>query len=254
MSLWASQRKSYYVGGFLLVVIIIAGIFLYSYFNKKPTCFDLKQNGNETGIDCGGSCVLLCKADYVEPVVLWSRFQKVTDGVYNLLAYVENPNLDAGAQHMPYVFQVYDKEGVLLTEIRDETFIPANRAVAIFEGAVRTGLREPSKVTFSFNNSALWEKVISKELGLITTDKKALNTDTSPRIEANLRNTTLKTISNIEVVVIAYDVHDNSVAFSRTVVDSVLPDANRRLVYTWPTPFSAPVVRIEIITRILGQL
>ena len=169
MSLWASQRKSYYVIGFFLVVFIIAGLFFFSYLNKKPTCFDLRQNGDETGIDCGGSCAILCKADYVAPVVLWSRFQKVTGGVYNLLAYVENPNANAGVSQLPYVFQVYDSEGILLTEVQNETFIPPSRVVAVFEGGVRTGTREPAKVVFAFNKIAVWEKTTSKEVGLVTT-------------------------------------------------------------------------------------
>ena len=129
----------------------------------------------------------------------------------------------------------------------------ASREVVIFNGAVRTGTREPSKVVFSFDNFAVWERSTPGDVGLVTVEKKVIPREGEARIEAILHNTTLGTISDIESVVIAYDEHDNAIAFSRTITDRLSADESRKLVYTWPEAFSAPVVRIQIVSRILGK-
>ena len=58
-----------YGGG---VVVVLAGIIFsifWSVFYRAPTCNDRVQNGDEKGIDCGGSCKNLCTSDALTPVV-----------------------------------------------------------------------------------------------------------------------------------------------------------------------------------------
>ena len=57
---WGLKRQIFYVIVLLLFVTVFAFIILYPTFNKAPSCIDGKQNGNETGIDCGGSCANAC--------------------------------------------------------------------------------------------------------------------------------------------------------------------------------------------------
>lgn len=251
MSTWSTRRKAnYFLGAFAIVLLVAAGIATY-FLTRKPNCFDGRKNGDEIGVDCGGSCVLLCRAEYVAPTVLWSRQQEVVKGTYNVLAYIENPNPSARVDTIGYVFKLYDKNDVVVAEARGTTFIPPVRTLALFVSGVKTGEREPNRVTFEFQGATVWTRSESADVGLVTTEKQVVPAEQGARIEAYLRNTTLKMIRNIETVVVAYDEHDNAIAFSRTVVDSLDKGATARLVYTWPKPFSAPVTRIEIIPRIL---
>src|SRR3990167_9267397 len=95
---WAMQRQLFYVGVLLLFFLIFGFLITYSRFNQPPTCTDLKQNGSETGVDCGGSCQLACLAQ-VDPItILWSRAFKVIPGRYNAVAYLENRNKNAAIQ------------------------------------------------------------------------------------------------------------------------------------------------------------
>ena len=110
---WARRRKTIYLGTIAIVFMIIAGWVFVAYFNKPPTCSDNKQNQGELGVDCGGPCLLLCPAQYAPLNVLWSRFSKVSDGDYNVLAYIENPNLNASSYNLNYVFKLYDSRGIL---------------------------------------------------------------------------------------------------------------------------------------------
>ncbi|MDP6250283.1 MAG: hypothetical protein QGH26_05690, partial [Candidatus Pacebacteria bacterium] len=57
---WSSKNRSIYLGGLILILVIVFALPVYNIFNKEPTCFDGKQNSNERGVDCGGGCEKIC--------------------------------------------------------------------------------------------------------------------------------------------------------------------------------------------------
>lgn len=92
-SQWVAKRKLFYGIFSIVALVLVIGVPLFFVLYKTPTCFDGKQNQNEKGIDCGGVCTRLCSSDIANPIVLWQRSFVVTDGVYNAVAYVQNPNV-----------------------------------------------------------------------------------------------------------------------------------------------------------------
>src|SRR5574343_394328 len=103
---WSSRRKIIFLsilGGFVALLVAVPAFFLW---HETPTCFDSKQNGDEAGVDCGGSCRLLCSFDAISPNVLWTRSFRVAPGVYSAVAYVENHNITSSAVAVPYVFKL----------------------------------------------------------------------------------------------------------------------------------------------------
>lgn len=225
----------------------------YLIFYKPPTCFDGKQNGGEKGIDCGGSCVSLCRSQYLDPNVIWARVIKVKSGVYSTAAYIENPNIDAGADSISYIFKIKDNEGVLIYERKGKTFIPPNKFFAVFEDGISTGEKTPTKVIFEFTSEALWKKKENREAGITVLKKTISREDYSPRVDATLENTTLEPISGIEVVGIVYGEDGNALGFSRTFVDKLNKGESQDIVFTWPEPFTSNVVKIEIIPRVINS-
>jgi hypothetical protein len=248
---WARRRKFIYISGviifFLLVVVLPLGISLY----KAPTCFDNKQNGDELGVDCGGVCTLLCPSQYVPLTVLWSRFSKVSDGVYNVLAYIQNQNINAGAANLNYSFKLYDKRGILLKERSGITFAPANKLMAVFEPDLITGNVEPARVEFSFTSNAIWLKQESKENSLSVSQSVISREDTAPRLTFNLTNKSVKIIQQIEAIGIVYNAQGNTVAFSRTIVDMLAGGEIRPVSFNWPKPFVESQARTEILLKVL---
>ena len=248
---WAQHRKFVYLGTIAIIFIIIAAWIFVAYFYKAPTCFDKKQNQTELGVDCGGPCQLLCPAQYVPLTVLWSRFSKVSDGVYNVLAYIENPNINAGANNLSYTFKLYDSRGILLKERSGKTFAGANKIMAVFEADMQTGNQVPSRVDFTFTSPAVWVKQESKETGLSISQSILSREDTAPRLSASITNKTINTINQIEAIAIAYNELGNTVAFSRTIVDSLAGKETRGISFNWPKPFVETAARTEIILKIL---
>jgi len=248
---WAQKRKFIYIGSIVIIFLLVVVLPIIIHFYKPPTCFDNKQNGDELGVDCGGSCQLLCSAQYAPLNVLWTRFFKVDDGVYNALAYIENSNLNAGADNVNYVFRLYSKDGILLKERYGQTFASPNKIMAIFEPELQTGYQIPARVEFSFTSKAVWLKQESKETGLSTSQVVMTRLDSAPRLTAVVSNNTINDIKNIEAVGIIYNTDGNTVAFSRTIISSINGKGSQEINFNWPKPFGDTYARTEIVLKVL---
>ncbi len=236
---------------FLLAIIGTPTYFLF--FNRQPTCFDGKQNGTETGIDCGGACaqVRACTQDVLpQPIVMWSRPFSVARGLHNLVAYVQNPNVNYTAEPIEYLFRVYDAENVLLGIREGYALVPPTKSFPIFEAAFNAGERQPAKAVFEFTQPAIWRRFETSVPELLVYDERLRNASSSPRIDAMIQNKTINRYRDIEVVAIIYDAADNARAASRTLVDVLPGGESQPLIFTWPEPFDFNVVRIEITPKL----
>jgi hypothetical protein len=248
---WAQKRRLIYISIIALAILLFVFLPIAIKLYKAPTCFDGKQNQTEQGVDCGGSCTLLCRSQYVPLTVLWSRFSKVNDGVYNVLAYIENPNLNAEANNLDYVFKLYDKDGFLLRERFGRTFVPANKIMTVFEPELLTGKQVPQRVEFAFVSQAVWLKQETPANNLSVTESVITRESTSPRLTAVVTNKTISQIKNIEAVGIIYNAEGNTIAFSRTIIDSILGKGKREINFNWPKTFPEPYARTEIVLKVL---
>ncbi len=250
---WAQRRKITYLVSIFFVIAIILSIFIFVFINKVPTCFDNKQNQSEVGIDCGGPCNILCRAQYSNPIVVWGprMVKTLSNGTYNALTYVQNPNVGAGAYNAPYVLKVYDKSDVLLYQKTGKTFIPPNSNFVIFEDNIVLNDKVTVRTTLEFIGNPVWQKMDSMESSITAISKNLLNEDIKPKLLVTLRNSTLNQINNIESVAILYDENNNAIAFSKTKTDFISADGTADIVFTWPEVFSAKVVRIDIVSKVL---
>jgi hypothetical protein len=194
---------------------------------------------------------LLCPAQYIPLNVLWTRYSRVTEGSYNVLAYVENPNINAGANNLSYTFKLYDKDGALISQRDGVTFAPASKIMAVFEPDLQTGSRIPTRVDFSLTSPAVWVKQTSSENGLFTSQSVISQENSSPRFSAVLTNSTVNQIKKVEAVGIVYDIEGNTIAFSRTIVELLNGNESRTIYFNWPEPFSETYARTEIVLRVL---
>ncbi|MDQ5883096.1 MAG: hypothetical protein QG654_7 [Patescibacteria group bacterium] len=250
---WSSKRKLGYLGAFLFAIIGISIFILWPYFNQEPTCFDRKQNGDEAGIDCGGSCLLTCSADTYKLVTLWSRAFPVTGGSYNLMAYVENQNREAGISKINYEFRVYDEENIFMARREGSTFITSNDRTAIFEGGIEAGNRKPSRVDFTFTSVPVWLKINREQrnaLSVSVEDKALSNPFESPKINANVVNNTLRNIEDLDIFVVLYDEEDNVINVSKTFVENLPKNSKLPIVFTWPEPLSKNPSRVDIFPQV----
>ncbi len=243
---WATRRKFLYIALVLAAFMIVVALPSYLFLYKPPTCFDGKQNQTEQGVDCGGPCVTVCPAQAIQPIVLWQRVFKVNNGIYNAIAFVENPNLDSVARTVGYSFRVYDTDNILIAQRTGTIDVLPNQTFPIFEPNLLTGERIPMRVTFAFTGPFVWKKT-----RLVLPDVQASNivlskTDSEPRLDTLITNNSLKVIQNLPVVVIMYDTAGTAVAASRTFIDKLDKTSSTAVTFTWPQPFGVSISEKDI--------
>lgn len=250
---WSEKRQFTIVAVFIILVGSVLGFFAYKYFKQEPTCFDGKQNGTESGVDCGGQCSRVCSENARSVVPLWTRAFEVTSGVYNVVAYFENQNVTSGIKELQYEIKLYDSQNVLVADpYRGTTFVGPNQRTAILVPGIITGNRVPAHAFLNFIQSPAWDTVdpIFSSALIVVRNQIYQNLGTSAKVTAEISNTSFYDLQQIPVVAILYGADGNSFAASQTFID-VLPQGRSTMVtFTWPTPFSVPPARIEIIPRI----
>ena len=247
---WSAKRKLFYSSGAMIILLLLVIIPSFLLFYRKPTCFDGKRNQKEEGIDCGGPCVLLCRVSLVSPVVLWERSFRVASGIYNLGAYVENPNFDSGTRSASYTFSAYDKNNLLLAKRSGKTFIPPGRVVPIFESGISVGTKEITRLAFDLEE-ADWEKtggIVPPDIQLIS--RRLEKADTAPILYADFENRSDTPIKNVETVVVLFGPDGNAYAASKTVIDYIGPAETATAVFTWREKLPFLPARVDVIPKL----
>lgn len=250
MATWSGKRRLIYGLIFVLAIMVFLGIPSFFYFHKSPTCFDGRKNGDETGIDCEGSCRKLCQSSFLPPKIEWggAKFEKIAEGIYNVASYITNPNTNGVALNVPYKISLYDAKGNLIIVRSGSMTIPAHRNALAFESTVNTKDRIPAKGIFEFTKPPKWFKFDDNLEGLSIIDKKYQEDLKSSTLEVIFENKTLFSFKNIDVSAVLYDSDGNVIGFSKTHIDSISPKNSRETaIFTWPFSRGGTVSSIEII-------
>ncbi|MBA3733142.1 hypothetical protein H0W91_02070 [Patescibacteria group bacterium] len=245
---WATKRRLIYGGSVVVVLALIFGGIFWKIFYQAPTCNDGRQNGDEKGVDCGGSCRNLCTSDALTPVVLWSKVFNVSGDVYSAVAYIENPNVNSRNNRATYQFQIYDKNNKLITVKEGETSIPKGKKFAVFETSLLISNSKPKSADFKFLSFSPWEKDIAKEPE-ITLKYGTIVGSTTPSITGSITSQSIGTIPEIELVVFVLDRNENAIGASRTFIDNLSKNAPQDFVFSWQKPFEGDSSVISVIYR-----
>jgi hypothetical protein len=250
---WARNRQIVYgLGVFLFFFIILAPIVFFSVY-KPPSCFDGKLNQTETAIDRGGPCQIL-DTNYIQPyAVLWSRAFPVRDGFYNAVAYIENPNQAAGVYDAAYQFKIYDERNILIAERFGRVPVFPGKVFPIFESRIDTGNRVPARTFFSFVSDMTWERMDDPTSGISVSNENISVMETSVRVEANVRNSTVRAQDDIVVIATVFDPVGNAMASSRTFVERIEPNEEVSVAFIWPFTFPYDVARVDILPLALPE-
>lgn len=241
MATWSIKRQFYYGGTFIVLISLIIGGLFWKVIYQSPTCGDGYQNGDEKGIDCGGSCKNLCASDTLTPVVLWSKIFHISGDVYTVVSYIQNPNINSKNSKATYRFSVYDKDNKLISTKDGETSIPKNKKFAVFETGLIIKNVVPKSADFEFLSFGPWEKDATKEQGISVEYGSLTSTTTVPKINGTVSNTSLQDISALELDVFVLDGKENVVAASRSFVNNLVKGSSQNFVFTWPKPFDLGV-------------
>ena len=247
MSSWSKRRKTLYAG--VVAVVLIGAVIVPTFliFYRAPTCTDGIKNGSETGVDCGGKCQRLCQSAFLPPVPAWTRFEEVAPGLYNVAAYIVNPNTEGEAVAVPYHLAFYDGRGVLITDTKGTVTIPPHRNTLAFQGAVNVGKRIPTKALFEFTAAPNWHKRVDPLSAIAVGEKKYDEDDSGSSLSVIMKNTSVYSLPNVSVYAVLYDKDSNAIGFSKTILDEIPPKGSALAPFTWPLNRKGAVVSFDVL-------
>lgn len=249
--MWAFWRRVQYGIGFFSFWGMIGVLIYFINFYQPANCFDLVMNSDETGVDCGGSCVRICTADVVPPKIAWAESFKITDGQYNAVAYIENKNLVAATPELKYTFQLLNK-GTVVAERSGTTVLPPNSSYPIFEGKIFTeGNQEVTDTNLILETADMWIPATVGYNQFRSIDINLLSSDVRPRLNVKLENTELVDAENVQIVATIFSETGKPVTASQTFEERIKARSTKDIVFTWPNPIAKTVRSCIIPTDVL---
>ncbi|MBI1957405.1 MAG: hypothetical protein HYS44_03040 [Candidatus Niyogibacteria bacterium] len=227
---WRARRQLIVFG---ILIATGAAVIVYLAFLAVPeaTCFDNRQNQNETGVDCGGPCTP-CLENLSQPVVLWARFFQLGAGVYEAAAFIENIYNFAAADRAFYLVKLYDANNILIAQRTGETYINPAERFLVLEPGLFTGERAPARVSIEFEPVRWRYADYTKPNILVVRRDFALLP--SPRLEVTVRNAGSSGRGDLQASAILVDSSGNAYAASQTVIDELRAGTERIVSFSWP--------------------
>lgn len=248
---WAFWRRVQYGIGFGAFWSLVGVAVYFGFFYTPANCFDNILNGNEAGVDCGGSCTRICAFAVEKPSVVWAESFRIIDGQYNAVAYIENKNIGAGTPNLKYTFRLFDGEEEIATR-QGETVIPPNSVYPIFEGRILTNDgRKPTKTLIEIQSDGIWLPATIGRDQFRTLDHAILNADSRPRVTASIENTELTDARNVEIVATIFDRAGTPLTASKTFVDKFDARTTREITFTWPNPIAKTIRSCEVPSDVI---
>jgi len=245
---WSSRRRASYTFGLILFFGLLFGAPLaYWYLSIPTSCNDGIQNQRETAPDKGGPCRLIDERTLSPHAILWTRAFPVRDGSYGVIAYVENPNENAGVLLTPYRFKLYDDRNILVAEREGAGFIMPGTVTPIFEGAIDTGSRKVARAYLEFIAPLVWERLRDTTSPIKVMSKQVTDVNTTPRLIATIQNTSVADLRNLQFTAVVFDTAGNAFAGSSTEVPLLNDGERMDIVFTWPDRFEYVAGRIDVL-------
>jgi hypothetical protein len=243
---WGQQRQSYIVIGISLLVLIPVVIILAISLYEKPTCFDGKKNAKENGIDCGGSCQLVCRNSTVSISTVWSRVIE-ENGVLVGSALLENKNTRAIAIDVPYTFSIFKGE-IVLSSIEGIISIPPKKRIPLIIDGLEQGVQDVDYHSIELGEPREWIYEQGEVSPFLISKQILEDRDGYPRISAEVKNITFdEIIEDSYFIVFVYDKFDSVIGQATTYVKELKAQESKSIFFTWRNVFDSEAIRFDIL-------
>lgn len=143
-------KQLLYGAGYLTVFFLIVFAIYLVWLKPAPTCFDNRQNQNETGVDCGGFCPSCKIKTLIPPEISWLKYFSI-DNQTIVAAEIKNSNLNYGADSFSYTIDAYDNNGAKIKSLTKNSFIYAGEIKYLVE-PIEINSKNIKEVKFSFSD------------------------------------------------------------------------------------------------------
>ncbi len=257
--MWRKTRKSLFISIISLIILSIIFYKLHAYIFPKPSCFDNKLNGDESDIDCGGSCQKVCNEKILPIISKTARAIKTEKGLYDLIGFLQNNNRDKNISNnkINYKFTIFDLSGKPIKEYIGKTDLLVGQTFPIIVQNVPLDLESSgndiSKVilTTSFDNNE-WLKVDSifgeSFFSSSNEDYERLNNNIT-QLSLDITNPTKARFRDIPIRITLENEEGNIVAVNETILRDIAGRSSQKVSFTWRNPLEIedPIIKVYSI-------
>lgn len=244
---WAAERR--FIIFSILGGVIVAFLLVVSFatFYETPSCTDAKQNQDETGVDCGGACSLLCNAELEPPTVLFTAALSPSPGRADVVALVENKNTEAAAQAVPYRINVYGIDRSLLYQASGTLDLPPGATMPVFVPGIPLGKQQVASAFLEIDPADVIWFTLPHDPRIVPSVANITQTiGPAPRISAVLTNPSTETLKDVKVIVLVYGTKGQVIGASQTLVESIPPQGRAQATFTWNTAFPGTSASLRV--------
>jgi len=235
-----------------IFLFIGVGTGLYFLLRPAPTCFDGKQNQNETGIDCGGVCANACleTATGESLVVREVTALPVGDDTYDVVGRIYNPNNTVGAESFTYTIRLLDASGTEVGSTSQTGWVLPQETKSLLVFSLPASSK-PSKATLEITD-VHWERLTNYDgrpkLGVYnkryeTTGRGGEYGGVALGLVTNESGYDYRLVT---VKVIARDAEGEPLAINQTDLRTFLVGQQREFRLPWPVPFAGKIDMIDV--------
>jgi len=251
MILMDTRRTKQIIYGvvYLVVLIAVVGGGYFLFLKPTPSCFDHKQDGGETGVDCGGPCAAVCIPANLSGISTVGGVSILTSSSSNdtFLVQIANANAGFAAQSFNYSFQLYDASGTLLASIPGESFLYAGEVKYL----IAPNVAAPATLDHATLAITNVDWVPAAAMGFVPSwgsDNRPEMTgnsisSTTVSVTGTLTDSDTATFTNVLVVAVFKDAAGDVVGASQTELDSIAPNQTTDFTVMYPaTPNLDPAL------------
>lgn len=244
-----SKRKLKQAFFAIIFLALTVGPIIYYYFSGfgRFSCFNNVWDIDEEGVDCGGQCGA-CFSDL--PPAGVSNFKQIQAIIiptskkgFDLVAEVENPNEDWGAESLDYRFTLFDDNNNALTYIEGTDFIMpgASRNKYIIRHSEDLGVT-PSYAKITLTNIK-WKKFPSylKKPDFSISYKSFTDSNNRVKASGELNNLSINGFNQVYVSVIARGRNNKIIGAATTDMSTLKSEEKRYFEFAWDNRFEEQI-------------
>lgn len=241
---WATKRKIIYAVAAVIFTVSFAVYQARTIIFPDPTCFDKKQNGYETGVDCGGTCSLRCTSDISMVAVDWTRAIKVSGNVYDFAGMLSNKNINSAPMSISYVFTAFNKNGGIIKTITGDTIVLVSGSFPVIKQNIVLS-EPPVKLLLKLNQEPYYATFENPTVSSIRINNFMYEPGSITRMYVNIANTTRNVYLKLPIRMVAYDEYDNAIAVGENILPSLDKEEQKQVVFVWHSPFLVTPTKVR---------
>ena len=244
---WASRRQFIIVSIIVGVILALVAVVAIAIFYDTPSCTDRKQNQDETGVDCGGSCTRVCVAEAIAPSATFTRVLTQQQGRVDVISYIENPNRGVAVANARYTIELYDAKGIVVAREEGEIDLPPASTVPVYVPNMYGATLEGARAFLTFDSASLVFVKYTDRRIIPRYNNDAVVTGVVPRITASFSNPSAQLVRDIPVIATVFDAGGNAIAATQTLLSELPPQGSAQVIFVWNEPFAAAPARIDVV-------